>query len=436
MSQAAERSPSLVADDLFRREGARLVATLAAHLGTHRLQLAEDAVQEALVRALQTWPYRGIPDNPAAWLTQAAKNLALDTLRREQTWQRKEPQITAEQERWLTRDESAEEHHLADDTLRMLFVCFHPQLSIEAQLALALRTVCGLSPAEIGAAFLTSEAAIAKRLVRARQLIRDLRLPFAVPDERELPGRLDGVLAALYLLFNEGYKASSGDRLIREELCREAIRLTRLLATHSATAQPATQALLALMCLNAARLRARMNEAGEIVRLSHQDRSQWDPALIAEGILALGAASSGESISPYHFEAGIAACHCLAPDEASTDWARILSLYDQLLHLKPTPVVAMNRSVALARLHGPRAGLEALESIPSRQSLEAQHLYHAIRASFIAKLGHPAEARAAWQRAASLAQCDAEREFLRCQATAAGGSSASPQEQDHDPGWQ
>ncbi|HBJ87751.1 MAG TPA: sigma factor, ECF subfamily protein [Verrucomicrobiales bacterium] len=416
MSQHGERTPSLVADDLFRREGARLVASLAAHLGTHRLQLAEDAVQEALVRALQTWPYRGIPDNPAAWLTQAAKNLALDTLRREQTWQRKEAQITAEQERWLTRDEPADEHHLADDTLRMLFVCFHPQLSIEAQLALALRTVCGLSPAEIGAAFLTSEAAIAKRLVRARQLIRDLRLPFAVPDASELPQRLDGVLAALYLLFNEGYKASSGDRLIREELCHEAIRLTRLLAAHAATAQLATKALLALMCLNAARLRARVSPAGEIVRLHHQDRGQWDARLIHEGILALGAASTGEQISPYHLEAGIAACHCLAVDEASTDWTRILSLYDQLLLLKPTPVVAMNRSVALARLHGPRAGLEALESISDRHSLESQHLYHAIRASFIAKLGQPAEARAAYQRAADLAQCDAEREFLQSQA--------------------
>jgi RNA polymerase sigma factor (sigma-70 family) len=341
----SEQSPSVVADDLFRREGARLVATLAAHLGTHRLQLAEDVVQEALVRALQTWPYRRIPDNPAAWLTQAAKNLALDALRREQTWQRKEVQISTEQERWLTRDEPSDEHLLTDDTLRMLFVCFHPQLSIEAQLALALRTVCGLSPAEIGAAFLTSEAAIAKRLVRARQLIRDLRLPFAVPDACELPQRLDGVLAALYLLFNEGYKASSGDRLIREELCHEATRLTRLLAQHPLTSQPSTKALLALMCLNAARLKARISADGEIVRLHHQDRRQWDAALIQEGILALGAASTGEIISPYHVEAGIAACHCLAPDEASTDWKRILSLYDQLLFLKPTPIVAMNRSV-------------------------------------------------------------------------------------------
>lgn len=407
---------SHVADDLFRREGARLVATLAAHLGTHRLQLAEDAVQEALVRALQTWPYRGIPDNPAGWLAQAAKNLALDALRREQTWQRKEAQITAEQERWLTRDEPTNEPHLADDTLRMLFVCFHPQLSIEAQLSLALRTVCGMSPAEIGAAFLTSEAAIAKRLVRARQLIRDLHLPFTVPDAADLPQRLDGVLAALYLLFNEGYKASSGDRLIRDELCHEAIRLTRLLAAHPITALPSTKALLALMCLNAARLKARISAEGEIVRLHHQDRSQWNASLIQDGILALGAASSGETISPYHLEAGIAACHCLAADEASTDWPRILSFYDQLLLLKPTSVVAMNRSVALARVHGPAEGLKALESIPNRVSLEAQHLYHAIRASFIAKLGQPEAARAAYQRAADLAPCDAEREFLQRQA--------------------
>jgi RNA polymerase sigma-70 factor (ECF subfamily) len=300
----------------------------------------------------------------------------------------------------------------------MLFVCFHPQLSTEAQLALALRTVCGMSPAEIGAAFLTNEAAIAKRLVRARQLIRDLRLPFAVPDATELPRRLDGVLAALYLLFNEGYKASSGDRLIREELCHEAIRLTRLLVANDATALPATKALLALMCLNASRLKARIGATGEIVRLHHQDRSQWDTALIQDGILALGTASSGEAISPYHLEAGIAACHCLAADESSTDWPRIVSFYDQLLQLKPTPVVAMNRSVALARVHGPEAGLQALDSIPDRLSLETQHLYHAIRASFIARLGQPEAARAAYQRAADLAPCEAERVFLQGQAHA------------------
>lgn len=416
MNPHGERSPSLVADDLFRREGARLVAALAAHLGTHRLQLAEDVVQEALVRALQTWPYRGIPENPAAWLTQAAKNLALDALRREQTWLRKEPQVALELEHWLTHNESSEAHEVHDDTLRMLFVCFHPQLSMEAQLALALRTVCGLSPAEIGAAFLTSEAAIAKRLVRARQLIRDLRLPFAVPNASELPQRLDGVRSALYLLFNEGYKASSGDRLIREELCHEALRLTRLLSEHPDTAQPATLALLALLCLNAARLPARVNAEGQIALLQHQDRSRWNARLIEEGMVALGAASTGESISPYHVEAGIAACHCLADEEAGTDWPRILGLYDHLLLLKPTPIVAMNRSVALARVHGPREALQTLESLPNRQSMETLHLYHAIRASFLEKLGQPAEARAAYQRAAELAPCEAEREFLQRQA--------------------
>jgi predicted RNA polymerase sigma factor len=225
--------------------------------------------------------------------------------------------------------------------------------------------------------------------VRARQLIRDLRLPFAVPDASELPQRLDGVLAALYLLFNEGYKASSGDRIIREELCHEAIRLTRLLGEHPATSQPATKALLALMCLNAARLRARVNPRAKSCACIIRIAASGMPDSSKKASSPSARPPRAKSISPYHLEAGIAACHCLAPDEASTDWPRILSLYDQLLLLKPTPIVAMNRSVALARVRGPREALEALESIPNRHSLEAQHLYHAIRASFIAKLGHP-----------------------------------------------
>ncbi|MFM2242467.1 MAG: hypothetical protein RLZ97_1322 [Verrucomicrobiota bacterium] len=418
MDATEGRSPRVVADDLFRREGARAVATLAAHLGTHRLQLAEDVVQEAMVRALQTWPYHGIPENPGAWLNRTARNLALDALRREQNWLRKEERISIEQEQWLTQGGPADEPAITDDTLRMLFVCFHPQLSIEAQLALALRTVCGLSPAEIGAAFLTTEAAIAKRLVRARQLIRDLRLPFAVPDAGELPQRLEGVLAALYLLFNEGYKASSGEHLIRSELCHEAIRLARLLPTHPATSRPECQALLALICLNAARLPARMNEAGEIVRLQHQERSHWDAGLIEEGILALGAATTGDVVTPYHLEAGIAACHCLAPDEDATDWSRILDLYDALLLVKPHPIVAMNRCVAVERRHGAAAALQNLENIPDRKSLEKQHLFHAIRASLLANLGRETEARAAYRQAADLAPCATERDFLMSMAAA------------------
>ncbi|MFZ4765808.1 MAG: RNA polymerase sigma factor, partial [Roseimicrobium sp.] len=315
-------SPEL-ADDFFRRESAHLMAALVARFGTRRLQLAEDVAQEAMVKALQTWPYRGIPDNPAAWLMQTAKNLALDHLRREQRWNEKEPNIAAEHERWFSSPIAEETHEtFADDTLRMLFVCFHPQLSAEAQTALALRTVCGLSAAEIAAAFLTTEAAISKRLVRARQLIRDLALPFAVPGAQELPARLDGVLGALYLLFNEGYKASTGNQLVRADLCHEAIRLTQLIAEHPATRAPRTLALLALMMLNAARLPARTDDAGHLLRLHEQNRSAWDTRLIQRGLHSLSLAASGDRISQYHLEAGIAACHSTAVDEASTDWRR------------------------------------------------------------------------------------------------------------------
>ena len=387
---------------------------LTNHLGMQRLQLAEDVVQEALVRALQTWPYRGVPENPAAWLMQTAKNLALDTLRREQNWQEKADGIAAEHARWLAAPatETESDGTFADDTLRMMFVCFHPQLSAEAQTALALRTLCGLSPAEIAAAFLTSEAAIAKRLVRARQRIRELALPFAVPDTKELPARLDGVLTTLYLLFNEGYKASSGDRLVREELCHEAIRLTQLLTEHPATNQPRIHALLALMLLNAARLAARTNDAGNLLRLHEQDRAAWNQAMIQRGIQHLALAADGDTLSEYHLEAGIAACHSTAADEASTDWPRILALYDQLVKLNSSPIVALNRAVAVARVHGPQAGLDALDTIPARSSLETYHLYHAVRGTFMSELGRNTEAILHFRKAETLATLPAEKEFI------------------------
>ncbi len=405
-------SPSAITADLFRHEGARLVATLTAHLGTHRLQLAEDVVQEALVRALQTWPYRGVPDNPAAWLTQTAKNLALDFLRREQRWNDKQASIANEHERWLSSQAPEMCASLADDTLRMMFVCFHPQLSPEAQTALALRTVCGLSAGEIAAAFLTSEAAIAKRLVRARQLIRELALPFAVPDAHELPARLDGVLHTLYLLFNEGYKASAGDRLVREDLCHEAIRLTQLLAEHPSTQEPRTLALLALMLLNAARLPARTDDGGNLLRLHEQNRNSWDQSLIHRGIQALGRAATGNSISEYHLEAGIAAAHSTAPDDATTNWPRILALYDQLIKLSASPIAAMNRAVAIARVCGPQAGIDALDAIKGRTALESHHLYHAIRGTLAADLGQVTTAITHFRQAECLATLPAERDFI------------------------
>ncbi len=325
----------------------------------------------------------------------------------------KEDGIAAEHERWLSTTTYPETTDtFADDTLRLMFVCFHPQLSVEAQTALALRTLCGLSAAEIAAAFLTTEAAIAKRLVRARQRIRELALPFAVPAPAELPARLDGVLGTLYLLFNEGYKASSGDRLVREDLCHEAIRLTQLLAENTLTRTPRTYALLALMLLNAARLPARTDDAGNLLRLHEQNRCAWDQALIQRGIHALSLAATGDALSTYHLEAGIAACHSTAPDYASTPWPRILALYDQLIALNASPIAAMNRAVAVARVHGAKAGLDALDEITDRSSLESYHLYHAIRGVLSSELGLVAEALTHFRQAGNLASLPAERDFI------------------------
>jgi RNA polymerase sigma factor (sigma-70 family) len=400
--------------DLFRRESARLVATLTAHLGTHRLQLAEDVVQEALVRALQTWPYRGVPENPAAWLTQTAKNLALDHLRREQRWHEKEGGIAQEHARWLAapveKAEGSEE--IADDRLRMMFVCFHPQLSEESQTALALRTLCGFSAGEIAAAFLSSEAAIEKRLVRARQRIRELALPFAVPEPHELPARLEGVLRTLYLLFNEGYKASTGDQLVRADLCHEAIRLALLLAADAATRTPQTHALLSLMLLNAARFSSRTDEAGNLLRLHEQDRSAWNAAMIARGLHYLGLAATGDVLSEYHLQAGIAACHCTAANYESTDWPRILSLYDQLAHLDGSPVIALNRAVAIAHVRGPQAGVDAVAAIHNAQALDGYHLHYAVLADFEMQLGRFSAAADHLRQALKLARLDSERALL------------------------
>jgi RNA polymerase sigma-70 factor (ECF subfamily) len=401
------------ADHFFRHEGAKVVATLTAHLGTHRLQLAEDVVQEALLRAMQTWSYRGIPDNPAAWLTQVAKNLALTALQREKRWNEKQDGIAAEHARWLsTTSEDMKYETFADDTLRLMFVCFHPELATESQIALALRTLCGFSPAEIAAAFLTSEAAVAKRLVRARQRIRELALPFAVPDASALSPRLEGVLHTLYLLFNEGYKASAGDRLVREELCQEAIRLVSLVTQNPATQEPRAYALLALLLLNAARLSARTDDAGNLLRLHEQDRTAWNQALIQRGVLCLRHASHGGELSVYHIEASIAATHCMASDASATDWPRILHLYDQLLALTSSPVTAMNRAVAVARVHGAQAGLDALDNIRQRSVLEGNHLYHTMRGTFAAELGQTAAAVTHFRQAAKLALLPIERDFI------------------------
>lgn len=402
-------------EDLFRREHARLVSVLVAQFGLSRLQLAEDAVQEAFVRALQTWPYRGIPDNPAAWLTQTARNLALDQLRREQNWDRKQEGIGDARDLWMGSggpQASDPADGFRDETLRLLFVCCHPLLSPEAQTALALRTLCGFSPAEIAAAFLTTEAAITKRLVRARQRIRDLAVPFTIPGPEDLPVRLDGVLRTLYLLFNEGYRASSGDRLVREELCHEALRLTLQLTAHPILRHPRSCALAALMLLNAARLPARVDDAGNPLRLREQDRTLWNAAMIQRGIEYLGLATTGGELSEFHLEAGIAACHSTASDDASTQWIRILALYDQLARMNPSPVIALNRAVALARVQGAVAGLQALDALALRTALDGYLFYHAVRGTLSAEAGLGKDALRHLRRAESLATLPAERAFL------------------------
>ncbi len=398
-------------EHFFRHEHGRLVATLVAQFGTWRLQLIEDAVQEALVRALQTWPYRGVPDNAAAWLTQTARNVMLDYLRRDQRWREREDGIAAEHGRWSGNAEnvSATDELIRDDTLRLIFICCHPQLSAEAQVALALRTLCGFSPAEIGAAFLTSESAISKRLVRARQRVRELELPFDLPQPSELPERLGGVLATLYLLFNEGYKASSGDQLVRQDLCREAIRLTRILLENQDCATPRAHALLALMLLNAARLDARTDDAGNLLRLHEQDRSTWDAAMIGEGIQQLAASAQGAKISAFHLEAGIAACHSTAPSAAETDWSRIVSLYQQLQKIAPSPLATLNRAIAIGRASGAKAGLEALNEV---SGLDGYHLLHAARGTFAVECGEKAAAIAHFRQALANAIVSSEREFL------------------------
>ncbi len=403
-----------VVEHLFRHEAGKIVATLTGIFGVEHLGLAEDVVQEALARALRTWPFHGVPQNPAAWIMRTARNLALDTVRREKVFRGKEAEITrlVEQNHDVDGSPNVGNEEIADDTLRMMFVCCHPGVPADAQAALALKTLCGFSPAEIASAFLTTEAAIAKRLTRAKQKIRALNIRFEIPEGRKLARRLDGVLRALYLLFNEGYKASRGGRLVREDLCHESIRLAGLVVRHPAGDRPEAHALLALMLLNAARLPARVDDDGHLLRLREQDRAVWSRPMIARGMFHLARSAAGGAVTDYHLQAGIAACHCSAADYASTDWRRILELYDRLLEIDRSPVVALNRAVALAEVHGPTAGLNAVRAISDLRALESYHLLHAVQGELEARLGHWEAAARHFQRSAQLAEIESEKRFL------------------------
>jgi RNA polymerase sigma-70 factor (ECF subfamily) len=386
----------------YRESYGRAVATLIRVFGD--IDLAEDAVAEAFAVAAHRWPEAGVPPNPGGWIVTTARNKALDRLRRESSRHGRE----AESARMLADAEPPEAGPVPDDRLRLIFTCCHPALAAEAQLALTLRLVAGLQTPQIARAFLVPEATVAQRLVRAKRKIRDAGIPYRVPGDAELPGRLPFVLAVIYLVFNEGYTASAGDDLIRGELCDEAVRLARLLAALMPD-EPEALGLLALLLLTGSRRAARTGPGGALVPLADQDRSRWDRALIAEGQRLVRACLRRNRPGPYQIQAAIGAVHSDAVVAADTEWGQILALYDQLMAVAPTPVVALNAAVALAEVRGPAAALDEL----GRLSLDGYHLFHATRADLLRRLGRREEAAAAYDAAIAAATNGAERSFLR-----------------------
>jgi RNA polymerase sigma-70 factor (ECF subfamily) len=413
-----------VADEsehLFRHESARLVAALTRVFGVHNLALAEDVVQDALCRALEVWKLRGVPDNPAAWLMATAKNRAIDVLRRERRSRSFAPEVGRLLEtEWTLApvvEEMFESAALRDDVLRMMFSACHPTLSEEGQVALILHLVCGFSVGEVAAAFLSQPGAMEKRLSRGKKVLSESKRLFDLAEPDRLR-RLAAVQRALYLLFNEGYHGASPESAVRSELCDEAMRLAALLLGHEATATPASHALAALMCLHAARLPGRLDASGELSPLLEQDRSRWDAKLIAEGLRLLDLSASGDEITEFHLEAAIASHHAFARRSEDTNWAAIVSLYDALLVRRPSPVVALNRAIAMAQAEGAARGLEAIEAIANRERLAEYPFYPAAIGELELRRGRRDVARKHFIDAAALARSPIERRFLERRAAA------------------
>jgi RNA polymerase sigma-70 factor, ECF subfamily len=408
MTEDATKEAHETVEEVYRAESRRILATLIRLLGD--FDLAEDALHDAFRAALEKWPQEGVPANPRSWLISAGRFKALDAIRRRVRFDASQGAI-AEQLYADTGDVAVlDDESIEDDRLRLIFTCCHPALAAEARVALTLREVCGLTTEEIARAFLTAPSTLAQRIVRAKAKIRDARIPYQVPSPTELPDRLDTVLQVIYLVFNEGYSASSGESLTRPDLSSEAIRLGRLLL--ELLPEPEAVGLLALMLLQESRRLARVSATSDLILLEDQDRSLWNREQIAEGKALVQRALSSPRFGPYSLQAAIAAVHAEATHAAATDWAQIVERYDALLLAAPSPVVELNRAVAVAMRDGPEAGLALIDAILARGDLRDYHLAHAARADLCRRLGRPAEARAAYERALVLARQEPERRFI------------------------